>query len=105
MVLITTALLLGAKLNARLSTRRSEEHTSELQSQSNLVCRLLLEKKKRLDRSDLAGHGPNLGDQLVQKPTIQCGLRTNAFLQLGELIKVERAPSRDPTDRMDWCRR
>src|SRR2546430_5659849 len=27
--------------------KRSEEHTSELQSQSNLVCRLLLEKKKR----------------------------------------------------------
>src|SRR2546430_5683669 len=27
-------------------TERSEEHTSELQSQSNLVCRLLLEKKK-----------------------------------------------------------
>src|SRR2546430_9775594 len=36
----------------RVSTRtspetRSEEHTSELQSQSNLVCRLLLEKKKQ----------------------------------------------------------
>src|SRR2546430_8077776 len=30
----------------RFSTVRSEEHTSELQSQSNLVCRLLLEKKK-----------------------------------------------------------
>src|SRR2546430_10110542 len=28
--------------------RRSEEHTSELQSQSNLVCRLLLEKKKTM---------------------------------------------------------
>src|SRR3989475_9521757 len=28
--------------------RRSEEHTSELQSQSNLVCRLLLEKKNRI---------------------------------------------------------
>src|SRR5688572_31418064 len=28
------------------SSKRSEEHTSELQSQSNLVCRLLLEKKK-----------------------------------------------------------
>src|SRR5688572_31510681 len=27
--------------------KRSEEHTSELQSQSNLVCRLLLEKKKK----------------------------------------------------------
>src|SRR2546430_9176918 len=31
--------------------RRSEEHTSELQSQSNLVCRLLLEKKKRREVS------------------------------------------------------
>src|SRR2546430_17441566 len=31
----------------RASTSRSEEHTSELQSQSNLVCRLLLEKKKK----------------------------------------------------------
>src|SRR2546427_5835670 len=30
----------------RLDPLRSEEHTSELQSQSNLVCRLLLEKKK-----------------------------------------------------------
>src|SRR2546430_2884929 len=29
---------------------RSEEHTSELQSQSNLVCRLLLEKKKTTER-------------------------------------------------------
>src|SRR2546427_11257075 len=29
------------------ATSRSEEHTSELQSQSNLVCRLLLEKKKK----------------------------------------------------------
>src|SRR2546430_4431225 len=36
--------------------KRSEEHTSELQSQSNLVCRLLLEKKKnRLVHSSL-GH-------------------------------------------------
>src|SRR2546430_10515986 len=31
---------------------RSEEHTSELQSQSNLVCRLLLEKKKKRLRHD-----------------------------------------------------
>src|SRR5688572_32363056 len=30
--------------------RRSEEHTSELQSQSNLVCRLLLEKKKNTQK-------------------------------------------------------
>src|SRR5256886_418547 len=32
---------------AELGIRKSEEHTSELQSQSNLVCRLLLEKKKK----------------------------------------------------------
>src|SRR2546430_9931480 len=31
----------------KLHDSRSEEHTSELQSQSNLVCRLLLEKKKK----------------------------------------------------------
>src|SRR2546430_12775655 len=38
---------------------RSEEHTSELQSQSNLVCRLLLEKKKKTPRSMTRGgyHG------------------------------------------------
>src|SRR2546427_9215842 len=35
--------------------RRSEEHTSELQSQSNLVCRLLLEKKKKKKRSKRKG--------------------------------------------------
>src|SRR2546430_9652239 len=33
---------------------RSEEHTSELQSQSNLVCRLLLEKKKTDNQSRLS---------------------------------------------------
>src|SRR2546430_10860810 len=33
------------------TSARSEEHTSELQSQSNLVCRLLLEKKKKYETS------------------------------------------------------
>src|SRR5688572_11927427 len=48
-----TTILILAVPDARLAEvewlyqkRRSEEHTSELQSQSNLVCRLLLEKKK-----------------------------------------------------------
>src|SRR5256886_5204263 len=40
-------LLTNALICPNLSSR-SEEHTSELQSQSNLVCRLLLEKKKTL---------------------------------------------------------
>src|SRR5688572_31350737 len=35
------------ELDAAADFDRSEEHTSELQSQSNLVCRLLLEKKKK----------------------------------------------------------
>src|SRR2546427_2908681 len=35
------------ELDALQDAPRSEEHTSELQSQSNLVCRLLLEKKKK----------------------------------------------------------
>src|SRR5688572_25181752 len=42
--------LLGGVLvqgDIQLVAHRSEEHTSELQSQSNLVCRLLLEKKKK----------------------------------------------------------
>src|SRR5688572_31327160 len=37
-------------LSLTSSSLRSEEHTSELQSQSNLVCRLLLEKKKNKNK-------------------------------------------------------
>src|SRR3989475_1698410 len=40
---------LGADLQSEI---RSEEHTSELQSQSNLVCRLLLEKKKKKSKQN-----------------------------------------------------
>src|SRR5205085_4788865 len=44
---------------------RSEEHTSELQSQSNLVCRLLLEKKKKkmikITLAHIHGPGPDSG--------------------------------------------
>src|SRR5256885_10079669 len=42
-----TASTLAAWTGARVSPMRSEEHTSELQSPCNLVCRLLLEKKKK----------------------------------------------------------
>src|SRR5688572_31319116 len=42
---------MGAGGLARAKVGRSEEHTSELQSQSNLVCRLLLEKKKKKTRN------------------------------------------------------
>src|SRR5688572_31925034 len=47
----SAAMLVTAAVNASAQghcSGRSEEHTSELQSQSNLVCRLLLEKKKKI---------------------------------------------------------
>src|SRR5688572_9869306 len=45
---------------------RSEEHTSELQSQSNLVCRLLLEKKKYSSASKHSRQRHNCGLQSSQ---------------------------------------
>src|SRR2546430_7375539 len=55
----TWAMLQRAAHSAANLLYRSEEHTSELQSQSNLVCRLLLEKKKNIspdDTLDNTGH-------------------------------------------------
>src|SRR2546430_8262728 len=43
---VPRGLLRDTACRMRRADNRSEEHTSELQSQSNLVCRLLLEKKK-----------------------------------------------------------
>src|SRR2546430_10211631 len=61
------------RYSKRVRIWRSEEHTSELQSQSNLVCRLLLEKKKK-DRdthiawfvSDIDIHGAHSHSPHVQ---------------------------------------
>src|SRR5688572_32340267 len=50
---------------------RSEEHTSELQSQSNLVCRLLLEKKK----------------QKKQKPNITQHIKWKALMQYFDIVR------------------
>src|SRR5688500_19513065 len=46
--MIMTSLKSSAEISAQKGTPRSEEHTSELQSPCNLVCRLLLEKKDKL---------------------------------------------------------
>src|SRR5260221_8908423 len=43
-------------IHDRDAQQRSEEHTSELQSHSDLVCRLLLEKKKKQQDLDLLAH-------------------------------------------------
>src|SRR5438477_3294136 len=51
--LLTGTRGVGKTTIARILAKRSEEHTSELQSHVNLVCRLLLEKKKTKIRSSL----------------------------------------------------
>src|SRR2546421_9679105 len=48
-----------AHADAVYSEHRSEEHTSELQSRSDLVCRLLLEKKKAPRTSTTCSHSPS----------------------------------------------
>src|SRR6266853_2909500 len=56
------AMMPFAPIPASVSPRcsgRSEEHTSELQSQSNLVCRLLLEKKKKKNKQQKKQHKKN----------------------------------------------
>src|SRR2546427_8668040 len=51
-----------------LRARRSEEHTSELQSQSNLVCRLLLEKKKEVPVPTPPTHQVEAGHRATARP-------------------------------------
>src|SRR5438105_6987866 len=49
-----------AESQQRKDQIRSEEHTSELQSRVDLVCRLLLEKKKKTHRTSLAQYKPRI---------------------------------------------
>src|SRR2546421_6113343 len=59
-IMLTSAGFRGDAARCRnLGIQRSEEHTSELQSRSDLVCRLLLEKKKK--------NRDNAGDQLISE--------------------------------------
>src|SRR5256885_11247659 len=83
------------------TTRRSEEHTSELQSPCNLVCRLLLEKKKKIDAysheasiSLRAGHNPpphlcslyHLYNDLILWPTFS--LIVNPYCDLAYVTRA-----------------
>src|SRR2546427_7123800 len=73
-------------------TWRSEEHTSELQSQSNLVCRLLLEKKKKREKH-MRQDGYNLfqsskkssnGDHLIDSGTGAMSDMQRAGMKIGD---------------------
>src|SRR5256886_11010202 len=73
---VTFALTTGKAADATTAARtdsRSEEHTSELQSQSNLVCRLLLEKKKKKRSEPRRRPGVCSGDVVQQVvPSATC---------------------------------
>src|SRR5256886_6988366 len=68
-----------SRSQATLGGPRSEEHTSELQSQSNLVCRLLLEKKKNTSNAlpILRTHLGTHNAPFSITPTLSRGTRTN----------------------------
>src|SRR2546430_13323236 len=55
-------------MRSRPNTKRSEEHTSELQSQSNLVCRLLLEKNKKSRVLLLSAGTQVLNHKMMSRP-------------------------------------
>src|SRR2546430_8887806 len=59
-------------LHGEQHRERSEEHTSELQSQSNLVCRLLLEKKKTIDSRSERCDGSSIRRPLCTPSSHQC---------------------------------
>src|SRR2546425_2964381 len=61
----------GMRKIERDPQKRSEEHTSELQSLAYLVCRLLLEKKKQTDACHLRFHGRDRSERLRQHVTIR----------------------------------
>src|SRR5256886_5352976 len=90
---------------ARTPFGRSEEHTSELQSQSNLVCRLLLEKKKKHTRRSLLAQSrrppPHLPADCPPPPSAQPQLRRHrdAVFHLACFVSC---PLR-PRLRLDFC--
>src|SRR5690606_40563374 len=57
----------SSRLMSSIRERRSEEHTSELQSRENLVCRLLLEKKKTYPKDQSQENIPNRLKLIITK--------------------------------------
>src|SRR2546427_4172389 len=71
----------AAHVTAWTRCMRSEEHTSELQSQSNLVCRLLLEKKKNFEKhAQRSSHHAVVHEQGARRhhAAVRAGLKDRA---------------------------
>src|SRR6478735_6090522 len=79
-----------------LRVERSEEHTSELQSPCNLVCRLLLEKKKIAQRVSRPGRISflNFGENARSKEKVssRCGCHTDRVGQPVFFLMIRRPP-------------
>src|SRR5207249_5181744 len=69
-------------------TARSEEHTSELQSRFDLVCRLLLEKKKHFDCTGTLRRVSQSGVALCLPPRSKASGAATARLRLGVIMAV-----------------
>src|SRR2546430_10816282 len=94
----------GPTMAVTPASKRSEEHTSELQSQSNLVCRLLLEKKKQPlhsgPRPDTSKLGYNRATRRVGRPEpraitsqwVLCAVRPGVSRHLLHWLVVPRSP-------------
>src|SRR2546430_10460711 len=89
---------MGERAGRRLgptAPRRSEEHTSELQSQSNLVCRLLLEKKKQVTHEtsfEIRTMRPAIStidrQMTMSRTSAQVQLQTDGMSRLADLCIV-----------------
>src|SRR2546421_1102395 len=79
----------------RTSSTRSEEHTSELQSRSDLVCRLLLEKKKK--RYDLPIKTEEHTDELQSRsePSYRLRFDTTEVTTFGHIGRIEKLTSQE----------
>src|SRR5256886_9893785 len=79
------------------ASSRSEEHTSELQSQSNLVCRLLLEKKKSHEIM-LLDTGGRIARVLPLLEDVFFVVNIDVFWFVGTCLRLPRATLHIPTD-------
>src|SRR5256886_13627480 len=83
---------------SRHNLYRSEEHTSELQSQSNIVCRLLLEKKKFPRRR--ASTQPSLGGHFRPPSSIY---KPTAIRAVADILDRRRLHATPPHDATSSC--
>src|SRR5437868_9972526 len=80
---------------------RSEEHTSELQSRFEFVCRLLLEKKKLMTGTGVVGPVAAFSDYEAKSPTVGTRIDTPAVLA-AELPPTLRSVSLRALSAIDW---